>query len=84
MVGDGLSLNKEDQYINRVLKTDAYSYLSPKAQKYIAEVYKDTGELLLTEQNKEDNTPYLNPQYIEYLELSDKALDIISNNKNSS
>ena len=72
MVGDGLSLNKEDQYINKVLKTDAYSYLSPKAQKYIAEVYKDTGELLLTEQNKEDNTPYLNPQYIEYLELSDK------------
>ena len=69
LVGDSVNLKKEDKYLDKVLQTDAYSYLSPAAKEYITEVYESTGEVLLTEQNKEENNPYLNPQFIEYLEL---------------
>ncbi len=58
--------------IKTVLKSDAYAYLSNEAKKYIEEVYEETGEIVLTENNKEENVPYLNPQYIEYLSLSDE------------
>ncbi|MBQ6497959.1 MAG: S-layer homology domain-containing protein [Bacilli bacterium] len=71
LVGDKFN-KKEDQYISKALKEDAYSYLSPAAKEYVKEYYEATGELILTEQNKEENVPYLNPQYIKYLELSEK------------
>ena len=58
--------------INKVLKTKEYSYLPKSARNYIENVYKETGEVVLTEKNKKENTPYLNPQYVEYLELSDE------------
>lgn len=54
-------------YIDKILKTEAYEYLPNIVKKYIEDVYKDTGEILLTEKNKQDNKPYLNPDYIEYL-----------------
>ena len=43
-----------------------------EAKEYIEKVYEETGEVVKTEKNKEDNEPYLNPKYIEYLELSDE------------
>ena len=58
--------------IERVLKTESYSYLSPAVKEYIEDIYNETGEIILTEKNKKDNTPYLNPKYIEYLNLSDE------------
>ena len=59
--------------IKTVLKTDAYTYLSDEAKEFIENVYEETGEVILTEKNKEDNVPYLNPKYVEYLSLSDEA-----------
>lgn len=53
--------------IEEVLQTDAYNYLPMEAKNYIREYYNETGIILLTEKNKEDNKNYLNPQYIEYL-----------------
>lgn len=53
--------------IERVLKTQSYNYLPSEAKKYIEDIYNETGEIILTEKNKEDNTPYLNPDYVEYL-----------------
>ena len=59
-------------YINSILSQKSYSYLSNDAKDYIKKIYEDTGEVILTEKNKEDNKPYLNPDYIQYLELSDE------------
>lgn len=53
--------------INYILKSESYAYLPKEAQNYIKEVYEKTGEVLLTEKNKENNKPYLNPDYVEYL-----------------
>lgn len=58
--------------IEKVLKSESYNYLPSEAKKYIEDIYNETGEIILTEKNKEDNTPYLNPKYIEYLNLSDE------------
>lgn len=62
--------NAETKYINNVIKTESYSYLSEPAKEYIKEVYKKTKEVVLTEKNKKANEPYLNPQFISYLSLS--------------
>lgn len=59
--------NKDD--IDYILKTADYSYLPLEAQNYIKDVYKETGEVILTERNKKENMVYLNPLYVEYLEL---------------
>ncbi len=56
--------------IEKILKSEAYSYLSPEAKNYIKEVYENSGELILTEKNKKKNEPYLNPKYALYLSLS--------------
>jgi len=56
--------------IEEVLKTKSYSYLPKTAQNYVKEMYEQTGEIILTEKNKEKDKPYLNPKYVEYLELS--------------
>ena len=55
------------EYISKVLKTDAYSYLPEEAKEYIEKVYEETGNVLFTEKNKIENVPYLNPKYVEYL-----------------
>ena len=60
------------EYINIILEKKEYAYLPQEAKDYIREVYETTGEVILTEKNKEDNKLYLNPQYVEYLSLSDK------------
>ncbi len=62
---------KEDRIVH-VLETKPYSYLSDEVKEYIQEVYEETGEVLPTEVNKEENVPYLNPKYIHYLELSEE------------
>ena len=66
--------------IKEVLETDAYSYLSSEAKEYIKQVYEETGDIILTEKNQEEDAPYLNPKYIEYLSASEeekKEYDII-------
>ena len=64
--------------IDRLLKTNEYSYLPVEAKNFINEVYEETGEVVLTEKNKEENVPYLNPQYVTYLQLSDEEKANIS------
>ena len=58
--------------ISKVLKTDAYSYLSSEAKEYVKQVYEETGNIILTEKNQEENTPYLNPKYVAYLSASEE------------
>ena len=53
--------------IDIILDSKSYSYLPLEAKNYIKEVYEETGEVILTEKNKEDNKPYLNPDYVLYL-----------------
>ena len=67
--------NKEEIYINIVLSQKSYSYLPNEAKEYIKEIYKETGEVILTEKNKKENKLYLNPQYVKYLTLSEKEKD---------
>ena len=62
-------------YINTVLSQKSYSYLPTEAKEYIKEVYEETGEVILTEKNKEENKLYLNPQYVEYLTYSEEEKD---------
>ena len=66
------SSNNSNSKINNILRSKYYSYLPKEAQDYIKEVYEDSGEIILTEKNKKVNTPYLNPQYINYLTLDEK------------
>lgn len=70
--------NRDKIYIKNVLSSESYSYLSDNAKKYIEEVYNKTGEVVLTEKNKKENTPYLNPSYDEYLSLSEEEKSKIS------
>ena len=58
--------------IDRVLLNSSYSYLPKEAKNYIKKVYEKTGQIIYTEKNKEEDKPYLNPKYIEYLEMSNK------------
>ncbi len=62
----------KNKNIQKVLKTEAYSYLSKEAKEYIEEVYQETGTIVSTEKNKEENVPYLNPKYVSYLSLSEE------------
>ena len=64
--------------IERVLESSSYDYLPKAAQNYIKDVYEETGEVLLTEENKEVNKPYLNPKYVTYLQLSDEEKESVS------
>lgn len=76
-----VSFNKNKlSKIDKTLKTEAYSYLSDESKKYIKETYEKTGKLILTEKNKKEKEPYLNPNYDKYLSMSDeekKNLDLI-------
>lgn len=74
------SSNNRYKSINEILSKEYYSYLPEEAIDYIKETYESTGDLILTEKNKEDNSPYLNPEYINYLTLSEdeqKKVDAI-------
>lgn len=64
--------------IDKILKSEPYSYLSPEAKNYIKEVYENSGELILTEKNKKKGEPYLNPKYALYLSLNnDEKMKLI-------
>lgn len=56
--------------IQEVLQSKDYASLPEPAKEFIKEAYEETGEVLLTENNKESNKVYLNPRYVEYLALS--------------
>ena len=56
--------------IDKILRTKEYSYLAKEAKEYIRQVYEKTGQIMLTEKNKRANTPYLNPEFINYLTLT--------------
>ena len=76
------TVSTKNNYIEKVLKQKAYSYLPLQAKNYVRQVYEETGEVILTEKNKEENTPYLNPKYVEYLELNNEKkenVDLIPN-----
>ena len=73
----GINLYNKNK-INLLLKTDNYSYLPIEAKEYLKEVYEKTGEIILTEKNKQENVPYLNPQYVEYLTYSEEEKKEIS------
>ena len=60
------------------IKDKSYSYLSKSAKKYVENVYKETGEIILTEKNKKENVPYLNPEYEEYLNMSDNEKEKVN------
>ena len=60
--------NKKD--IHKILEKDEYSYLPKEAKNLVEKVFEESGEVILTEKNKEENIPYLNPKYVEYLTLS--------------
>ena len=70
--------NNGKEYINNVLKQEAYAYLPVEAKDYIKDIYNETGEVILTEKNKEENVPYLNPKYVVYLQLSNKKKKEVS------
>ena len=63
--------------INNILESKSYSYLPKEAKNYIKNVYENSGKIVLTEKNKKEDKPYLNPKYIEYLELSEKEKEKI-------
>ena len=75
--GGFLLRSNNKQSITTILSKRSYAYLPAEAKAYIEKVYEETGEVVLTEKNKEDNKPYLNPDYIEYLELSDEEKEDI-------
>ena len=77
LVGGVLVKNNNKQYITTILSKQSYAYLPKEAKEYIEKVYDETGEVVKTEKNKENNEPYLNPKYIEYLELSEKEKEKI-------
>lgn len=58
--------------IERILESEDYSYLSNNAKDYIKQNFEETGNILLTEKNKEENQPYLNPAYVEYLNMNEE------------
>ena len=58
--------------IDMILNTEDYSYLPNEAKEYIKTIYNETGEVLLTEKNKEEGKPYLNPKYVVYLTLNEE------------
>ena len=66
-----LVYNKTVDSIDLKLKTQEYSYLPVEAKNYIKKVYEESSEIILTEKNKKSNLPYLNPEYISYLQMSD-------------
>ncbi len=74
----GILNSDKKNKIDKILASESYSYLPKEAKNYIKEVYEETGEVILTEKNKEENVPYLNPKYVDYLSIDNKEKDEIS------
>ena len=55
---------------NIVKYNSSYSYLSKEAKNFILDIYKETNELPKTEYNKVKGDVYLNPEFLDYLSLS--------------
>ncbi|MGN0966443.1 MAG: InlB B-repeat-containing protein [Candidatus Coprovivens sp.] len=64
--------------IEKVLKSEDYDYLSNNAKDFIRENYELSGNILLTEKNKEENRPYLNPLYVNYLNMEEEEKEDLS------
>ncbi|MDO4963115.1 MAG: InlB B-repeat-containing protein [bacterium] len=64
--------------IDALLKSEAYNYLPDQAIDYIKDYYEETGDIILTEKNKETNELYLNPLYVEYLSLPEEERENVS------
>lgn len=76
-IGFGLVIIKKEQKLNDInylLETKAYSYLSSNVKEYIKNYYEETGDILLTEKNKKTNEPYLNDDFINYLDSDTKSI----------
>lgn len=67
-----LFISYKEKNIDEILSSSSYSYLPLEAKNYIKSVYEETGTLILTEKNKKENEPYLNPAYAEYLSYDDE------------
>ncbi len=75
--GSFLFFNKDKSHISYVLAKSDYAYLPKEAQEYIRDVYNTTGEVMLTEKNKKEKMPYLNPIYVDYLTYDDEKKEEI-------
>ncbi len=74
-IGFGFGIIKREQKLNDInylLETKSYSYLSSNVKEYIKNYYEETGDILLTEKNKKTNEPYLNDDFISYLDSDSK------------
>lgn len=76
--GSFLFANRDKVYINYVLAKSDYAYLPKEAQEYIRDVYNTTGEVMLTEKNKKEKMPYLNPIYVDYLTYNEEKKEEIA------
>ena len=65
--------------INEILQSEYYANLPESAKAYIKQRFEETGVVLKVEGNKEKNEPYLNPDYIEYLENDDVTYEVVPN-----
>ena len=65
--------------IDKVLESEEYSYLPDEAKEYVKDAFEATGKVIPTEKNKKDNQAYLNPSYINYLQLSSAERNNVSN-----
>ncbi len=72
-----LNVSAKGNEINNILSQKDYSNLPDEAKEYIKDAYEETGNIILTEKNKKENVPYLNPKYVEYLELTDEEKEKI-------
>ena len=64
--------------IDKVLESEEYSYLPDEAKEYVKDAFEATGKVIPTEKNKKDNQAYLNPSYINYLQLSSAERNNVS------
>ena len=82
LISPNFSKNYKVTKIDNVLKNKYYSYLPVESKEFVKDVYEETGEVVLTEKNKKDGKPYLNPKFITYLSMSDiekEEVDVIPN-----
>ena len=58
--------------IELILSGEAYNYLPDSAKDFIRENYKVSGFVIPTEKNRQSGNLYLNPEYVDYLEMSEE------------
>ena len=73
-----INISSKSDKIEKILKTEHYSYLPLEVKNQIRDVYEDSGEIILTEKNKEENRPYLNPDYVDYISLTEEEKKDVS------